>query len=559
LNYKLSPRRIIIVPDHTIVRTPSAYDYPLLIKNLLLCPVVDAPEQEIVYRNSFRYTYRQLHERVKRLANALTSLGIKRGDTVAVMDWDSHRYLECFFAVPMIGAVLHTINVRLSPEQILYTIDHAEDDVLLVNSEFIPILEQIRGRIDTVKRYVLLNDETAPPVTTIPFVGEYEALLSAAEPEFEFADFDENSRATTFYSTGTTGMPKGVYFSHRQLVLHTMGTLGVLGSSREQGCFHRQDVYMPITPMFHVHAWGLPYVATMLGVKQVYPGRYVPDLLLELVEKEGVTFSHCVPTILHMLLKHPHAQRIDLSGWKLIIGGAAMSRALCLEAMGRGIDVFTGYGMSETCPLLTLSQLTPEMLALPPEEQASIRCRTGSSLPLVDLKIADTALNEQPRDNISPGEIVVRAPWLTQGYLKDNKASERLWDGGWLHTGDVAVRSEHGSVRITDRSKDIIKVAGEWVSSLELEDIIAHHTGVSEVAVIGVADEKWGERPLALVVPRPDSGLSEKDITHLVKEYAGKGLVNKQVVLLKVRFVDVIDKTSVGKVSKVALREKYSV
>jgi fatty-acyl-CoA synthase len=539
--------------------TPSAYDYQLLIKNLLFCPVVDAPDQEIVYRGTFRYTYRELHQRVQRLADALTGLGIKRGDTVAVMDWDSHRYLECFFAVPMIGAVLHTINVRLSPEQILYTIDHAEDDFLLVNSEFLPILEQIRGRMDTVKGFVLLNDEPQPPSTSIPFCGEYEALLAAASPVFDFPDFDENTRATTFYSTGTTGMPKGVYFTHRQLVLHTLGTMGVLGSALGHGRFHRQDVYMPITPMFHVHAWGVPYIATMLGVKQVYPGRYVPDLLLELVEKEGVTFSHCVPTILHMLLKHPRADRMDLSGWKLIIGGAAMSRALCLEAMGRGIDVFTGYGMSETCPILTLSHLTPEMLEMSPEEQSITRCKTGRSLPLVDLRVVDAALTEQPRDNRSPGEIVVRAPWLTQGYLKDHKASERLWEGGWLHTGDVAVRDELGYVRITDRSKDVIKVAGEWVSSLELEDIIAHHPGVGEVAVIGAPDAKWGERPLALVVPRPDSGLTEKDVIHLVKEYADKGLVNKQVVLMKVRFVEAIDKTSVGKVSKVTLREKYAL
>ena len=544
--------------EFTVPRTSSAYDYPLLIKNLLLCPVVDAPEQEIVYRDTFRYTYRELRQRVQRLANALTDLGVKPGDTVAVMDWDSHRYLECFFAVPMIGAVLHTINVRLSPEQILYTIDHAEDDVLLVNTEFLPILEQIRGRMDTVKSFVLLNDEPSPPTTTIPFVGEYEALLKVASPAFDFADFDENTRATTFYSTGTTGMPKGVYFSHRQLVLHSMGVLGVLGSAPGQGRIHRQDVYMPITPMFHVHAWGLPYVATMLGVKQVYPGRYVPDLLLELIEREGVTFSHCVPTILHMLLKHPHAARIDLSRWKVIIGGAAMSRTLCIDAMGRGIDLFTGYGMSETCPILTFSHLPAEMLELSPEEQAVIRCKTGCSIPLVDLRVVDAALHELPRDNISAGEIVVRAPWLTQGYLKDHKASERLWEGGWLHTGDVAVRDERGYVRITDRTKDIIKVAGEWVSSLELEDIIAHHPGVSEVAVIGTADEKWGERPLALVVRRPDSVLTEKDITHHVREYADKGLVNKQVVLMKVRFVDGIDKTSVGKVSKVALREKYA-
>ena len=545
--------------DSLITCTPSAYDYPLLIKNLLFCPVVDAPEQEIVYRNH-RYSYRELRHRVARLANLLTSLGIRRGDTVAVMDWDSHRYLECFFAVPMIGAVLHTINVRLSPEQILYTIDHAEDDLLLVNSEFLPLVEQFKGRIEqsgNLQGYILLNDEPVPPQTTIPFAGEYEALLAAASPVFDFPDFNENTRATTFYTTGTTGFPKGVYFSHRQLVLHTLGVLGVLGSAIGHGSFHRNDVYMPITPMFHVHAWGVPYVATMLGVKQVYPGRYLPETLLELVEKEGVTFSHCVPTILHMLLRHPHAQRIDLSGWKLIIGGAAMSKALCLQAMQRGIDVFAGYGMSETCPILTIAHLSPEMLELSAEEQAAIRCKTGRSLPLVDLRVVDSGLAEQPRDNQSSGEIVVRAPWLTQGYLKDHKASERLWDGGWLHTGDVAVRDQLGYVRITDRIKDVIKVAGEWVSSLELEDIIAQHPAVAEVAVIGQPDERWGERPLALVVPRPDSGLHEKDLTHHVREYADKGMVNKQVVLLKVKLVEAIDKTSVGKINKVALREKH--
>ncbi len=545
--------------DTLIPRTASAYDYPLLIKNLLFCPVVDNPDQEIVYRNLYRGTYRALRERVRRLANALTGLGVKPGDTVAVMDWDSHRYLELFFAVPMIGAVLHTINVRLSPEQILYTIDHAEDDILLVNGEFLPILEQIRGRLDAVKGYVLLTDEEKAPETTIPFLGEYEALLAAASPEFDFPDFDENTRATTFYTTGTTGMPKGVYFSHRQLVLHTFGVMTALSTAVGHGTFRRTDVYMPITPMFHVHAWGIPYVATMLGVKQVYPGRYVPDHLLELIGREKVTFSHCVPTILHMLLKHPHAERLDLSGWKVIIGGAAMSRALCLEALRRGIDVFTGYGMSETCPILSFSHLTPEMLELPLEEQATIRCKTGRAIPLVDLRVAGADLGELPRDSVSSGEIVVRTPWLTQGYLKDHKASERLWEGGYLHTGDVAVRDELGYVRITDRTKDVIKVAGEWVSSLELEDIIAHHPAVAEVAVIGQPDEKWGERPLALVVAKPGEAgrVTEKELTHHVREYADKGVVSKQVVLVRVHLVETIDKTSVGKTNKVALREKY--
>ncbi len=541
-----------------IPRTESAYDYPLLVKRLLFHPVVDNPEQEIVYRFLHRYTYRDMRARVRRLAGALTSLGVRPGDTVAVMDWDSHRYLECFFAVPMIGAVLHTINVRLSPEQILYTIDHAEDDALLVNAEFLPVLEQIRGRLDTVKSYVLLNDEPTGPLSTISFAGEYESLLAASPPSFDFPDFDENTRATTFYSTGTTGMPKGVYFSHRQLVLHTLGVLAALGTISGHGSFHREDVYMPITPMFHVHAWGLPYVATMLGVKQVYPGRYSPDLLLELIEREKVSFSHCVPTILHMLLRHPHAQRMDLSGWKLIIGGATMPRTLCLEALQRGIDVFTGYGMSESCPILTLSHLTPEMLELSVDEQATIRCKTGCSLPLVELRVAAPDLSELPHDGVSVGEIIVRAPWLTQGYLKDHKASERLWEGGYLHTGDVALRDELGYVRITDRSKDVVKVAGEWLSSLEIEDIIAHHPSVAEVAVIAMPDQKWGERPLALVVRRSDHlELGEKEIAHYVRGYAEKGVVSKQVVLLKVRFVDVIEKTSVGKVNKVVLREKF--
>jgi fatty-acyl-CoA synthase len=550
---------LFIMTDNRIPPTQSAYAYQLLIKGLLQSPLVNAPEQEIVYRGELRYTYRELHERICRLAGALKKLGVKPGDTVAVMDWDSHRYLECFFAVPMIGAVLHTINVRFSPEQILFTIDHAEDDVLMVNSEFLPLIEQIRGRIDAVKTYIMLHDNGPLPATTIPFDGEYENLLAAAPSHMDFPDFDENSRATTFYTTGTTGLPKGVYFSHRQLVLHTMSVLAALGTSSVQGRFHRDDVYMPITPMFHVHAWGLPYAATTMGIKQVYPGRYVPDHLLELIAREKVTFSHCVPTMLHMLLKAPVSTRIDLSNWKVIIGGASMSKALCLEAMKRGIDLFTGYGMSETCPILTLAHLKPEMLAREPAAQAEVRCKTGLPLPLVNLRIVDGELRDLPWDGRSTGEIVVRSPWLTQGYLKDHKNSERLWEGGWLHTSDVANIDPQGYVRITDRTKDVIKIGGEWISSLELEDILLHHGAVGEAAVIGQPDERWGERPLALVVPKPEcrDQISEKSLQHYVREYADKGHVSKQVVLLRVRFVEAIDKTSVGKINKVALREKY--
>ncbi|MDW7644480.1 MAG: fatty acid--CoA ligase [Desulfuromonadales bacterium] len=545
--------------DSVITRTESAYAYPLLIKNLLQTPLVTNPEQEIVYRDLLRYDYRTLHQRICRLAHALKKLGVKPGDTVAVMDYDSHRYLECFFAVPMIGAVLHTVNIRLSPDQILFTIDHAEDDVLLIHSDFLPILEQIKGRIDTVKNYVLLQDGAETPASQIEFAGEYESLLQDCPTHYDFPDFDENTRATTFYTTGTTGLPKGVYFSHRQLVLHTFGVLAAVGTPASQGRFHQQDVYMPITPMFHVHAWGLPYVATAMGVKQVYPGRYVPDHLLELIDKEKVTFSHCVPTILHMLLKSPLIDKIDLSNWKVIIGGAALPKSLCLAAMARGIDLFTGYGMSETCPILTISHLTPEMLELPAEEQAEIRCKTGRPIPLVDIRLVDEEMRDVPADSASGGEIVVRAPWLTQGYLKDHKNSEHLWRGGYLHTGDVAVRDARGYLKITDRTKDVIKSGGEWISSLEIEDIIAHHPAVSEVAVIGQPDDKWGERPLALVVLKPESEgkTTEKELVAHARNYAETGMLSKTIILLRVRFVDAIDKTSVGKISKTTLREKY--
>jgi fatty-acyl-CoA synthase len=544
------------VNDLLIERTSSAYTYPLLIKNLLAYPVVNNPDQEIVYRDQLRFDYRTLRERICRLANALTKLGVKPGDTVAVMDWDSHRYLECFFAVPMIGAVLHTINVRLSPDQILYTIDHAEDDVILVHSDFLPILEAIKGRIDTVHDYVLLTDDQVSPETHVPLCGEYEALLANASTAFDFPDLDEHTRATTFYTTGTTGMPKGVYFSHRQLVLHTLGALAAIGTPKTQGRLHQQDVYMPITPMFHVHAWGLPYVATALGVKQVYPGRYAPEILLNLIKVEDVTFSHCVPTILHMLLSHPDVASVDLSRWKVIIGGAAMPQSLCLAALKLGIDIFTGYGMSETCPVVALAHVPEDQLDKPLEEQVEIRCKTGRAIPLVGMHIVDEEMNAVPADAESTGEIVLRAPWLTQGYLKDHHNSEQLWRGGYLHTGDVANQDTYGYFKITDRAKDVIKIAGEWVSSLELEDLIAQHATVSEVAVIGRPDDKWGERPLALVV-RGESEPNEKELVSFVKSFVDSGRLTRHAMMLKVLVVDEIDKTSVGKIDKKLLRKKH--
>ncbi len=544
------------MPVKLVQSTPSAYQYPLLIKQLLLTPLAIAPEQEITYQGKLRYTYRTLSMRIGRLANMLAGLGVESGQTVAMMDWDSHRYLECFFAVPMMGAILQTVNVRLSPEQILYTLNHAKADVVMVNSEFFPILQQIAGQLDTVKTFVLISDEADTPAAPVAMAGEYEALLAAAVSDYDFPDFDENAQATTFYTTGTTGNPKGVYFSHRQLVLHTLGCAAALGGAHRQGHIHREDVYMPMTPMFHVHAWGFPYLATMMGVKQVYPGRYQPDLLCRLIAEEKVSFSHCVPTILHMVLSHPQAKTTDFSGLKILIGGAAMPEAMAIAAQKRGMDLFTGYGMSETCPVLSLAHLDSADLDRSVEEQAVIRAKTGRPLPLVDLRIVDPDMENVAHDGKATGEVVVRAPWLTQGYVAAPEASEGLWAGGYLHTADIGNINPAGYLKVTDRIKDVIKTGGEWTSSLQLEDIITKHEAVHEVAVIGVPDDKWGERPLALVLLKPDhvGQITE----HALRNYAAHAIeaegISRYGVLLQVRFVKTLVKTSVGKMNKRLMR-----
>ncbi|MEZ5103726.1 MAG: fatty acid--CoA ligase [Draconibacterium sp.] len=543
--------------DHLIESTPSAYTYPLIIKQLFEAPLVNNPEQEIVYRDQLSITYRQWKERVARLANALTSIGVKRGDTVAVMEWDSHRYLEMYYAIPMLGAVLHTINVRLSPEQMVYTIEHAEDDVIICNADFLPLLEAIKGRIAEGRKFILIDETGNTESQHIHFEGEYEELLAKALPEFNFPEFDENTRATTFYTTGTTGLPKGVYFSHRQLVLHTLTSVTALASPASHGRMHRDSVYMPLTPMFHVHAWGIPYMATYLGIKQVYPGKYIPAVLLKLLVSQKVTFSHCVPTILNMLLKAPEAAQCDLSKWIVIIGGAALPKSIASEALKRGIDVFGGYGLSETCPVLAISHLTKEELEYPLEEQVGFRCRTGKPVGMVQIRVVNDEGKDVPQDDKTAGEIIVRAPYLTQGYLKDHVHSEKLWAGGWMHTNDVACVDKNGSIRITDRTKDVIKVGGEWLSSLEMEDVIGRHERVAEVAVIGMPDINWGEVPLAVVVAKENAEFDDKELTQLIKGSVDSGVLPREAITLKIRRTDVLDKTSVGKINKVALRKKF--
>jgi fatty-acyl-CoA synthase len=544
--------------DFLIEHTPSAYKYPLLIRHLLHAPMTQAADQEIVYRDISRHTYRDLRERIGRLAGALTAQGIVRGDVVGVLDWDSHRYLESYFAIPMLGATLQTVNIRLSPEQVLFTLNHARPKLLLVNIDFLPLVEQLRDKLESVEGIILISDDGTFPANVGKIAGRYEELLTKASPNFEFQDFDENTRATMFYTTGTTGVPKGVYFSHRQLVLHTLIDLVGFGSPARQGRFHREDVYMPITPMFHVHGWGLPYAATAAGVKQVYPGRYQPDLLLNLIKAEGVTFSHCVPTILQMLLSAPNSNDVDLSKLKMVIGGSALSKSLAKSAMQRGIDIFAGYGMSESGPILTIAQLREHELTANPEEEVELRTKTGIPVPLVDLRVVDDVMKDVPHDGKTSGEIVVRAPWLTMGYLDNPSASEKLWEGGYLHTGDIGTMTAHGVVQITDRMKDVIKTGGEWISSIELEDILTHMPGLKEAAIIGVGDPKWGERPLAILVAEPAAdGIDRSAVQAHLKGYADKGVISRFAIPDRILFVDELDKTSVGKIDKKALRAKY--
>ncbi|MEC8263409.1 MAG: long-chain-fatty-acid--CoA ligase [Pseudomonadota bacterium] len=527
-------------------------DFPLLIKSLLRTPQQIAPDTEIVSDGLMRYRYRDLEARLQRLGAGLVGQGVGAGSVVAVMDWDTHRYFEAFFAVPMLGAVLHTINVRLAPAQIAYTIDHAEDDVIMVHTDFLPLLEQVLPLVRRKVSLVLLRDNPGvQPETDFTFISSYDEMLETEADDFTFPDFDEGARATTFYTTGTTGDPKAVAYTHRQIVLHTLGVLAGYGPVETENRLHRGDVYMPLTPMFHVHAWGFPYAATLLGIKQVYPGRYVPANLLRLIAGEGVTFTHGVPTILQMLLNAPDATDTDLSRLKMVIGGSALPRGLAAAALARGINIYAGYGLSETCPVLTFAHLGQADV-----DDVTARVTTGQPMPLVDLRIVDEEMKEQPRDGRSTGEVVVRAPWLNRAYLKNEEATAALWQGGYMHTGDVGHVDWQGNLQITDRMKDVIKSGGEWVSSLALESLASAIDGVVEVAALGVPDAKWGERPLLLIVAGDgaDRAALSKALGAAFEGRIAAGELSKWAMPDEIRFVEAIAKTSVGKIDKKAIR-----
>lgn len=532
--------------------------YPLLLKQLWHSPLANAPEQEIVYRDQLRLTYRQAYARIGQFGAALAADGFRQGEVIAVMDHDSHRYLECYFAIPMTGATMMTVNTKLTPTQIAYTLNHSRAAMLLLHVDFIPVIDSIRAELSGIRKFIVMTDGAAIPQTALQFDDEYESWLANRTDDFNFADFDENTRATAFYTTGTTGAPKGVYYTHRQLVLHTLAAGMALTAPAARQRFHSEDVYMPLTPMFHVHAWGIPYIATLLGLKQVYPGRYAPDMLLKLIRKERVTCSHCVPTLLKMVLTAAQASGVELRGWKIVVGGSALPQALARQALEMGVDCFSGYGLSETGPILTLAQLTASnnMEDLVTDDALIDLCCAGRTIPLVDLQIVDEAMQPQAHDGQSSGEIVVRAPWLTQGYLDNPEASKELWRGDYLHTQDIGVIDPNGYLRITDRLKDVIKVAGEWVSSLELENVLSLVSGVEEIAVIGVPDKRWGERPLALLVV--DKNLFNESVAQeQLRLFIAREAISKHALLTQFKRVDAIAKTSVGKIDKKALRIEH--
>ena len=531
--------------------TREAYQFPLTIGHLLDSALMSCADREIVYRDQVRLNYREFRERIGRLAGALAGLGAQEGMTVAVMDWDSHRYLEAYFAIPMMGAVLQTVNVRLAPVQIAYTLSHAKAEILIVHRDFLPTLEAILSQVPSIKTVIAIADGAATALPAFA-AGEYEALLAASNAGFEFRDFDENAMATTFYTTGTTGEPKGVCFSHRQIVLFVLNAKAPFGVSQPGGLGHG-DVYMPLTPMFHVHAWGVPYIATMLGLKQVYPGRYEPRTLLELRMREGVTFSHCVPTVLRMVLDAAAARGADLSGWRMKIGGSALTVALCKEGRGRGMTLVSGYGMSETAPTVAVARTN----AGDDDEEAQIAAMTvsGVPVPLVSARIVDSDMRELPHDGKTQGELVLRAPWLTPCYMGDAAASEALWRGGWMHTQDVATIGPDGTIVIRDRLKDAIKTGGEWISSLTLENLLSGVEGVAEVAVVGAPDALWGERPMAVVRCLDDVTPPTLDSLNApIRAAVARGELSRYALLDALEVVQAIPKTSVGKIDKKALR-----
>ncbi|OLO27645.1 fatty-acid--CoA ligase [Alkalihalophilus pseudofirmus] len=526
---------------------------PLTISSMLERAEKVFPKKGVVSRTLskiHRLSYKEIGERTRRLASSLERLGIKEGDKVATFAWNQHRHLETYFAVPSIGAVLHMVNIRLSEEHISYIINHANDRILIIDEDLLPIIESVKDELKTVEAFVLMTDKEELPETTLEPLYSYEELIAQGDKDFQFRkDIDENAPAGMCYTSATTGNPKGVLYSHRSLTLHSM----MLGNA-DTMAISENDVCMPIVPMFHVNAWGLPYAATWFGTQQVLPGpNFTPEVITDLIEKERVTITAGVPTIWLGVLNILEKEKRDMSSLRAVVcGGSAAPMSMIQKYEEEyGIPFIHAYGMTETTPIVAISRLKSYQQTLSNDEKLEIRSKQGLFVPGVDMKVVNE--NGPVKWNGQDmGELLLRGNWIADSYYEDERSIDTFKDG-WLHTGDIATIDEEGTLKLVDRTKDLIKSGGEWISSVDLENALMAHNGVFEAAVVAVPSEKWVERPVACVVLKPnykDKVTEEEIIEFLTPKFAKWWLPDK------VLFIDEIPKTTVGKFLKRELRSQ---
>jgi fatty-acyl-CoA synthase len=531
-------------------------DVPLLISHMLRHADRYHGDSEIVSRlvdgDIHRYTYRDAHRRTKKLANALLALGVSPGDRLGTLAWNTHRHYEAYFGIAGIGAVSHTINPRLFPEQISYIINHAEDKLLFIDETFIPLVESLASQLSTVKKIIVLTDKTDIETSLSNWVA-YESLIAAQPDEFDWPTFDERSASSLCYTSGTTGNPKGVLYSHRSTVIHTY-----TASMPDALNVSARDVVMPVVPMFHVNAWGLPYICTMSGAKLVFPGPAMDgQSLCQLIQSEGVTFSAGVPTIWAGVDMHLKDNNQELPSLKrIVIGGSACPSSMIRSfEIDHKIEVAHAWGMTEMSPLGTFNTFKTKHLKFDQETQIAFKSRQGRVLFGVDMKIVDGDGNELPWDGTTFGDLLVRGPNVLSNYFKhsDDLLITDSEQNGWFMTGDVATIDPDGYMQITDRSKDVIKSGGEWISSIEIENTAVAHDDIIEAAVIAIPHPKWDERPLLVVVKKPESSITKEA---LLKFFIGK--IAKWCIPDDVIFVDEIPHTATGKILKTKLREDFA-
>jgi fatty-acyl-CoA synthase len=498
-----------------------------------------------------RYTYRECIGRAKQLANALHGLGAKRGDRVATLAWNDYRHLEAYYGISGSGFVCHTINPRLFPEQLVYIINHAEDRWIFTDVMFVPLLEAIADKIPTVEGFVIMTDEQHMPESKLANVMSYETLIADESDEFDWPDFDEQTASALCYTSGTTGDPKGVLYDHRSTVLHAYAEL-----APDTMNLSSRDVLLPVVPLFHVNAWGVPYSSFMAGAKLVFPGPKMGDgeTLCELMDEEDVTLALGVPTVWLALLQYCESAGKRLAKLqRTIVGGAALPRAMIQEFRDKhDVEARQAWGMTETSPLGVANSLKAGQEQLSDEEKLDLATKAGRGVYGCEMRIVDDEGNEQPWDGVAYGALQVRGPWICSDYFKLDGSGDAHTDDGWFDTGDVATIDPEGFMAITDRTKDVIKSGGEWISSIDLENAIIAHPAVAEAAVIGVAHPKWTERPLLIVVKAEGQ---EVDADELLTFFEGK--VAKWWIPTDVEFVTELPHTATGKIKKIELRRQF--